>query len=42
MSVQPNRCILGGDADVATPFTRELLRFLDEGGRCGCPSSIPR
>ncbi len=32
MSVQPNRCILGGDADVATPFTRELTRVLDEGG----------
>lgn len=32
MSVQPNRCILGGDADVATPFTRELTRALDAGG----------
>ncbi|MER7477756.1 substrate-binding domain-containing protein [Streptomyces sp. NPDC126510] len=32
MSVQPNRCILGGDADAATPFTRELARVLDEGG----------
>ncbi|MFD8233290.1 caspase family protein [Streptomyces sp. NPDC059696] len=32
MSVQPNRCILGGDADAATPFTRELTRVLDEGG----------
>ncbi|MGW6544618.1 substrate-binding domain-containing protein [Streptomyces massasporeus] len=32
MSVQPNRCILGGDADVATPFTRELTRVLDAGG----------
>ncbi|MEU6918218.1 vWA domain-containing protein [Streptomyces olindensis] len=32
MSVQPNRCILGGDADVATPFTREMVRVLDEGG----------
>ncbi|MFI8166708.1 substrate-binding domain-containing protein [Streptomyces sp. NPDC085931] len=32
MSVQPNRCILGGDADVATPFTRELARVLDGGG----------
>ncbi|MGW0860911.1 caspase family protein [Streptomyces sp. NPDC002611] len=32
MSVQPNRCILGGDADVATPFTRELAEVLDEGG----------
>ncbi|MEU3489964.1 substrate-binding domain-containing protein [Streptomyces massasporeus] len=32
MSVQPNRCILGGDADVATPFTRELTGALDAGG----------
>jgi hypothetical protein len=32
MSVQPNRCILGGDADTATPFTRELTHVLDEGG----------
>ncbi|MFD8228502.1 caspase family protein [Streptomyces massasporeus] len=32
MSVQPNRCILGGDADVATPFTRELTHALDAGG----------
>ncbi|WDV53112.1 substrate-binding domain-containing protein [Streptomyces coeruleorubidus] len=32
MSVQPNRCILGGDADVPTPFTRELAHVLDEGG----------
>ncbi|WP_328412657.1 substrate-binding domain-containing protein [Streptomyces violaceus] len=32
MSVQPNRCILGGDADIATPFTRELAEVLDEGG----------
>ncbi|MET9759300.1 substrate-binding domain-containing protein [Streptomyces sp. NPDC006372] len=32
MSVQPNRCILGGDADEATPFTRELARVLDQGG----------
>lgn len=32
MSVQPNRCILGGDADAATPFTRELTHVLDEGG----------
>ncbi|MFJ4278347.1 substrate-binding domain-containing protein [Streptomyces massasporeus] len=32
MSVQPNRCILGGDADVATPFTRELTQALDAGG----------
>ncbi|MEU0895881.1 caspase family protein [Streptomyces massasporeus] len=32
MSVQPNRCILGGDADIATPFTRELVEVLDEGG----------
>ncbi|GAA2764262.1 hypothetical protein GCM10010103_33030 [Streptomyces paradoxus] len=32
MSVQPNRCILGGDADMATPFTRELTHVLDEGG----------
>ncbi|MFI6373830.1 substrate-binding domain-containing protein [Streptomyces sp. NPDC050546] len=32
MSVQPNRCILGGDAGVATPFTRELAQVLDEDG----------
>ncbi|MEU9625533.1 caspase family protein [Streptomyces luteogriseus] len=32
MSVQPNRCILGGDADIATPFTRELAEVLDEAG----------
>ncbi|MFG3717253.1 caspase family protein [Streptomyces massasporeus] len=32
MSVQPNRCILGGDADIATPFTRELVEVLDEDG----------
>ncbi|MDQ0714814.1 hypothetical protein QFZ55_004266 [Streptomyces luteogriseus] len=32
MSVQPNRCILGGDADIATPFTRELAEVLDEDG----------
>lgn len=32
MSVQPNRCTLGGDADEATPFTRELTRVLDGGG----------
>ncbi|MFE9028890.1 substrate-binding domain-containing protein [Streptomyces iakyrus] len=32
MSVQPNRCILGGDADAATPFTREVAHVLDEGG----------
>ncbi|MFF7795236.1 caspase family protein [Streptomyces sp. NPDC007991] len=32
MSVQPNRCILGGDADAPTPFTRELVHVLDEGG----------
>ncbi|WP_030899832.1 MULTISPECIES: caspase family protein [unclassified Streptomyces] len=32
MSVQPNRCILGGTAKVATPFTRELVHVLDEGG----------
>ncbi|MEU3933009.1 substrate-binding domain-containing protein [Streptomyces sp. NPDC029044] len=32
MSVQPNRCILGGDADTATPFTREVTHVLDEGG----------
>lgn len=32
MSVQPNRCILGGTADVATPFTREMARVLDGGG----------
>ncbi|MFH9005560.1 caspase family protein [Streptomyces afghaniensis] len=33
MSVQPNRCILGGDADAPTPFTRELVHVLDEGGQ---------
>ncbi|MFJ8466549.1 substrate-binding domain-containing protein [Streptomyces swartbergensis] len=32
MSVQPNRCILGGDADIATPFTREVANVLDGGG----------
>ncbi|MFJ4975170.1 caspase family protein [Streptomyces coeruleorubidus] len=32
MSVQPNRCILGGDADIATPFTREVVHVLDGGG----------
>jgi hypothetical protein len=32
MSVQPNRCILGGDADIATPFTREVAHVLDRGG----------
>ncbi|MGI5368654.1 hypothetical protein C9J60_17520 [Streptomyces sp. A244] len=32
MSVQPNRCILGGDADAPTPFTREVAHVLDEGG----------
>ncbi|MET9678879.1 substrate-binding domain-containing protein [Streptomyces coeruleorubidus] len=32
MSVQPNRCILGGDADIATPFTREVAHVLDGGG----------
>ncbi|MER7403348.1 caspase family protein [Streptomyces sp. NPDC000070] len=32
MSVQPNRCILGGDADVATPFTREVAHVLNGGG----------
>jgi hypothetical protein len=32
MSVQPNRCIPGGDAEVATPFTREVVRVLDAGG----------
>ncbi|MFH9061277.1 substrate-binding domain-containing protein [Streptomyces coeruleorubidus] len=32
MSVQPNRCILGGDADMATPFTREVAHVLDGGG----------
>ncbi|MEU6177682.1 substrate-binding domain-containing protein [Streptomyces coeruleorubidus] len=32
MSVQPNRCILGGDADIATPFTREVAHVLDDGG----------
>lgn len=32
MSVQPNRCILGGDADIATPFTRELAEVLDQDG----------
>ncbi|MFC9684149.1 caspase family protein, partial [Streptomyces sp. NPDC056948] len=32
MSVQPNRCILGGDADVATPFTREVAEVLAGGG----------
>ncbi|MFB6848144.1 substrate-binding domain-containing protein [Streptomyces sp. NPDC056373] len=32
MSVQPNRCIPGGDAEVATPFTREVVRVLEAGG----------
>ncbi|MET9865561.1 substrate-binding domain-containing protein [Streptomyces sp. NPDC006386] len=32
MSVQPNRCILGGNADIATPFTREMVHVLDGGG----------
>ncbi|MET9395137.1 VWA domain-containing protein [Streptomyces sp. NPDC006624] len=32
MSVQPNRCILGGDADAPTPFTREVAHVLGAGG----------
>lgn len=41
MSVQPNRCILGGDADVATPFTREMTRVLDGGGEVWLSTLYP-
>ncbi|OXS30583.1 substrate-binding domain-containing protein [Streptomyces sp. XY006] len=41
MSVQPNRCILGGDADVATPFTRELVHVLEAGGQVWLSTLYP-
>ncbi|MFE6408726.1 substrate-binding domain-containing protein [Streptomyces sp. NPDC057837] len=41
MSVQPNRCILGGDADVATPFTREVAGVLDGGGEVWLSTLYP-
>ncbi|MFD8149416.1 caspase family protein [Streptomyces sp. NPDC059720] len=41
MSVQPNRYILGGDADGPTPFTHEVARFLDEGGQVWLSTLYP-
>ncbi|MEG8276432.1 vWA domain-containing protein [Streptomyces sp. AHA2] len=41
MSVQPNRYILGGDADGPTPFTHEVARVLHEGGEVWLSTLYP-